>query len=142
MSRLILAVVFLVSALLLGCGQEGDFPIESEMDSFEEVTQFDESEAALRIQAADLCSGEDCTSHQGCFYVNRYANWPDRDPKGWTYHARNCVVFSGKCTCPAITPWSIVLNTCKNICIDDADEVEPHDEAVPESRENRRSAPR
>jgi hypothetical protein len=139
MSRFIFAVVFAVAALLSGCGQEGEFPTEPIVENYEEATLIDETESALRVPADKLCSGEDCTSHQGCFYVNRYARRPFDDPRNWEYHALNCVVYHGNCTCPAITPWSLLLNTCKNMCIDD-DEIE--EEPVRESRGRRHFSPR
>ena len=119
MYRLILIAVFACASLLFGCGQESEFPTDPTLETYEESTPYDEAESALRVPADALCSGEDCTSFQGCFYVNRYAQRPYDNPRNWKYHARNCVVYNGACTCPAITPWSLLLNTCKSICIDD-----------------------
>ena len=61
----------------------------------------------------ELAAAPMCTDHQGCFYVNRYAGNDSSDSSTWTYHAKNCVDVDGACKCPAITPWTILLNTCE-----------------------------
>jgi hypothetical protein len=122
MSRSISPITFTLALILVACGAEGEFPTEAGLAPVDEVVSVEEQSSALRAPAAALCSGDDCTTHQGCFYVNRYANWPSRDPNDWEYHTKNCVVYDGKCNCPGITPWSLLINTCKNRCVGDDDD--------------------
>ena len=101
----------------------GEIPDDQAEEEFEEAV-LEPTDAVLpddlTCEATEELGALSCSDLPLCFYENRTVV-----PK--TFHVQFCKRFHGKCTCPAITPWTNVGNLCwlADLCgLDAAEPVE------------------